>query len=651
MAALMHSLEGRLFGPLVSAVLRAGANPNSCDVQGDTPLSYACLSLDPACCEPNAPRSIVRILFHNRAYPYHAAPALDVALSRAQRHGNALLVRLIKEARAKDPPPLLDRRVRLRGLSARPELNAHTGLVVCFDESTGRYGVQLDSSREKQLALKPANLSPLYLDTATVLSAALAAQQPAAQQAVAEAAAEAAAAAAAAELSTGRVKPRPTDVKVPTRRALSPPPDHLVEQGGQGGQVGQVGQVGQAEAERGGGPHAGSLSIDECDSPTLEQQPTGTPLVREPSSPRLELQPESTPERRGMSAPTRSPLPTLHSQPAGALLPQSALGTGYRVQGTGYTLGGALLPQSLSDDAGGGGEHSRGGEEGSSGEGSSTREAESAAERTPQIAPKSTPKLLAEGDIEITCSAIEPRPDGVTAGGTSPKTMPKSSSAWASRQVPPWDHKALKEALEIGFDVDAPIGTTGQASCTLLGNAAYRCDCISIDLLMEHRASVDIQVEGKTALIHAVHGAGVALQGVAYPAAPDGGAPSAPCDSSAVAVRRLLNYAADPNLTCQRTGSSYCISPLLLATQLAAMPIVKVLLEHRAQPDLDNEFVPKPLIVACANRHEAIARLLRQTCEKYDLSQCSLPITGAPIATRPSPASSSRMAPSSSPQA
>jgi hypothetical protein len=44
-----------------------------------------------------------------------------------------------------------------------------------------------------------------------------------------------------------------------------------------------------------------------------------------------------------------------------------------------------------------------------------------------------------------------------------------------------------------------------------------------------------------------------------------------------------------------------------------------MLLSRRALPDLDNELVPKPLVVACASRHVAIARLLLQHHAQVEL--------------------------------
>jgi len=87
-------------------------------------------------------------------------------------------------------------------------------------------------------------------------------------------------------------------------------------------------------------------------------------------------------------------------------------------------------------------------------------------------------------------------------------------------------------------------------------------------------------------------------------------------------IKRLLDEDADPNQLC-RKGAAYAISPLLFATQLGATGVVELLLSRRALPDLDNELVPKPLVVACASRHVAIARLLLQHHAQVELVNSS----------------------------
>ena len=61
-------------------------------------------------------------------------------------------------AGAAEHTPLLKQRVRIDGLSARPDLNGQFGKAVKFVSETGRYGVMLENGRET-IALKPANLS------------------------------------------------------------------------------------------------------------------------------------------------------------------------------------------------------------------------------------------------------------------------------------------------------------------------------------------------------------------------------------------------------------------------------------------------------------------------------------------------------------
>ena len=56
--------------------------------------------------------------------------------------------------------PLLKRRVVLRELSGRPELNGNIGTAISWDAAAARYGVRLESGGSK-LALKPQNLALL----------------------------------------------------------------------------------------------------------------------------------------------------------------------------------------------------------------------------------------------------------------------------------------------------------------------------------------------------------------------------------------------------------------------------------------------------------------------------------------------------------
>ena len=54
--------------------------------------------------------------------------------------------------------PLLRQRVLISGLAAKPEFNDCFGKCISYDESKGRYGVQLEG-RSETLALKPSNLT------------------------------------------------------------------------------------------------------------------------------------------------------------------------------------------------------------------------------------------------------------------------------------------------------------------------------------------------------------------------------------------------------------------------------------------------------------------------------------------------------------
>ena len=150
----------------------------------------------------------------------------------------------------------------------------------------------------------------------------------------------------------------------------------------------------------------------------------------------------------------------------------------------------------------------------------------------------------------------------------------------------------------MGADIDAPIDSGGS---TMLMNAALRGQRQTMDLLLQHGASVEAQkaVDGCTALL-------CAIQGVDVRASERG--------ESAVdtwPIARLLRAGADPDQRCQK-GSAHAVTPLLFATQLGSTPIAELLLRSKASPDLDDDMVPKPLIVACANRNVRVARLLLQ---------------------------------------
>ena len=71
-------------------------------------------------CEANA-LSVAELLLHKGACPRRVNASGDAALNIALKHGHSTpLVELIKRATATIAPPLLGRRVLLRGLSARP---------------------------------------------------------------------------------------------------------------------------------------------------------------------------------------------------------------------------------------------------------------------------------------------------------------------------------------------------------------------------------------------------------------------------------------------------------------------------------------------------------------------------------------------------
>ena len=135
-------LEGGL--ELVELLLLHKASPDRSDACGNTPLMWAC--------EANAV-SVAEVLLNARACPRRVNMAGDAALNIALKHAaedprpaaraNHALLSFTRHT-AMTAPPLLQRRVELRGLSGRPELNGRRGVAVSFDHKTGRYGVQLD---------------------------------------------------------------------------------------------------------------------------------------------------------------------------------------------------------------------------------------------------------------------------------------------------------------------------------------------------------------------------------------------------------------------------------------------------------------------------------------------------------------------------
>jgi ankyrin repeat protein len=223
---------------------------------------------------------------------------------------------------------------------------------------------------------------------------------------------------------------------------------------------------------------------------------------------------------------------------------------------------------------------------------------------------------------------------------------------------------AVDSWLKRGANVDVPIDEGGG---TMLMSAAYQGHRALVDLLLEHRADVHAQkpADGCTALLCAVQGAAMSELRALDSAlgarhSPTDAAPADECSGSSSSsggggsssssgggggssssssgggsssssggggggvsmdmyiIKRLLDEDADPNQLC-RKGAAYAISPLLFATQLGATGVVEMLLSRRALPDLDNELVPKPLVVACASRHVAIARLLLQHHAQVEL--------------------------------
>jgi hypothetical protein len=231
-------------------------------------------------------------------------------------------------------------------------------------------------------------------------------------------------------------------------------------------------------------------------------------------------------------------------------------------------------------------------------------------------------------------------------------------------EAAPVDLAAVDSWLKRGANVDVPIDEGGG---TMLMSAAYQGHRALVDLLLEHRADVHAQkpADGCTALLCAVQGAAMSELRALDSAlgarhSPTDAAPADECSGSSSSsggggsssssggggsssssssgggsssssggggggvsmdmyiIKRLLDEDADPNQLC-RKGAAYAISPLLFATQLGATGVVELLLSRRALPDLDNELVPKPLVVACASRHVAIARLLLQHHAQVEL--------------------------------
>tara|TARA_B100000524_G_C23517423_1_gene322872 strand:+ start:158 stop:451 length:294 start_codon:yes stop_codon:yes gene_type:complete len=62
---------------------------------------------------------------------------------------------------------LLGRRVRLRGLCARPELNGRVGTVMVWDNHAQRAGIDIPGL-ERYMAVRPVNLEEVPKDTKDV---------------------------------------------------------------------------------------------------------------------------------------------------------------------------------------------------------------------------------------------------------------------------------------------------------------------------------------------------------------------------------------------------------------------------------------------------------------------------------------------------
>ena len=141
---------------IVEVLLAHNASPNRADACGNTPLMWAA--------EANAP-DVAEILLNAGACPRRVNAAGDAALNIALKHAEqgapTPLVDILTRHTAMTTPPLLQRRVVLRGLSGRPELNGRRGTAVSFDPATGRYGVQLEGASREKVALRPASLRPV----------------------------------------------------------------------------------------------------------------------------------------------------------------------------------------------------------------------------------------------------------------------------------------------------------------------------------------------------------------------------------------------------------------------------------------------------------------------------------------------------------
>ena len=90
--------------------------------------------------------------------PFRNGPGTPWVLNGSMDAPTFLQVFEAAYSRLQRAPTLLGRRVALRELQSRPELNGQEGMAMTFDEAKGRYGVHLEGSGTV-LALKPDNLT------------------------------------------------------------------------------------------------------------------------------------------------------------------------------------------------------------------------------------------------------------------------------------------------------------------------------------------------------------------------------------------------------------------------------------------------------------------------------------------------------------
>ena len=157
--------QGEQCAEIIEMLLEHKASPDRADACGNTPLMWAC--------EANS-LVVASMLLNAGACPRRVNASGDAALNIALKHAESTdrsgaghsfstpLVQLLTKHTAMTAPPLLQRRVVLRGLSSRPELNGRRGTAISFDAKTGRYGVQLDGGTPRErVALRPATLRPV----------------------------------------------------------------------------------------------------------------------------------------------------------------------------------------------------------------------------------------------------------------------------------------------------------------------------------------------------------------------------------------------------------------------------------------------------------------------------------------------------------